>query len=56
MAAAAILENRKNHHISATVRWIATKFGTIRIFTLSNVLTVKILENLKVQDGGRPPF
>jgi len=34
MAAAAILKKAKNHHISAAIQAISTKFGTLMHFDL----------------------
>jgi len=43
----------KNHHISATVRTIATKFGIMTQFEPLHP-TVKISKFKKTQDGGCP--
>jgi len=55
MAAAAILENRKNGQISGTVRPIAAKFGTMMHFdplhgTLSAIEVTNFLKS-KMTDG-----
>ena len=36
MAAAAILKNRKNHHISAAIQAISAKFGIVMHFDILN--------------------
>jgi len=47
------LKNMKDSHISATVRPIGTKFGTVTHIGAPNRTGSYNFEHLKIEDGGR---
>jgi len=46
------LEKSKNHHISAAVRAISTKFGTVKQFDIVYASDHYKFKIFKIQDGG----
>jgi len=56
MAAAAILKNEKNHHMSAAIGAIKSKFGTVKQFDLLGVFDCSKFKIFEIQDNGGRHF
>ena len=56
MSAGRHLEKRVNHHISAVVSDIFTKFGVLLDIGIPHRPLVSFLDYNKIQDGGRRHF
>jgi len=56
MAADAMLKIQINDHNSVAIAYIYTKFGKERKTDVLETEVPSNFTNLKIQDGGRPPF